>query len=90
MPPLTALYTPQNEEITYTELCEDFEFDLINDQLCDIAKATVGQHECDEWFAQRSGRITASKLKAACHTDPAFPSISLIKQKICYPHWFIL
>ena len=25
-------------------------------------------------------------MKAACHTDPAFPSISLIKQ-ICYPHW---
>ena len=24
-------------------------------------------------------------MKAACHTNPAFPSISLIKQ-ICYPH----
>ena len=53
MPPLTALYkyTPQNEELTYTELlnlCEDFEFDLSNDQHCDTAKATIGQHECDE------------------------------------------
>ena len=90
VPPLTTLYTPQNEELTYTELlhlCENYEFDLSQDQLCDIAKATVGQHECDEWFAQRAGRITASKMKAAYHTDPAFPSISLIKQ-ICYPHWF--
>ena len=26
-------------------------------------------------------------MKAACHTDPAYPSISLIKQ-ICYPHLF--
>ena len=26
-------------------------------------------------------------MKAGCHTDPAFPSISLIKQ-ICYLHWY--
>ena len=48
VPPLTTLYTPQNEELTYTELlhlCEDYEFDLSQDQLCDIAKSTVGQHE---------------------------------------------
>ena len=90
VPPLTTLYAPQNEELTYMELlhlCEDFEFDLSNDQIGAIAKATVDQYECDEWFAQRAGRITASKMKAACHTDPAFPSISLIKQ-ICYPHWY--
>jgi len=32
----------------------------------------------------RCGRITASKFKSACHTDPASPSISLITA-ICYP-----
>ena len=67
--PLTNLYAPQNEELTYMELlhlCEDFEFNLSNDQLGAIA--------------QRAGRITASKMKAACHNDPAFPSIGLIKQ----------
>ena len=32
----------------------------------------------------QSWAITASKMKSACHTDPASPSISLIKQ-ICYP-----
>ena len=35
-------------------------------------------------FEQRSGRITASKLREILHTDPLQPSISLIKS-ICYP-----
>jgi len=65
VPPLTTLYTPQNEELTYKELlhlCEDFEFDLSSEQICDIEKATRSQHECDEWFAQKAGRITTSKM----------------------------
>ena len=37
------------------------------------------------WHDQPAGRITASILKAACHTDPGQPSLSLIKA-ICYPH----
>ena len=36
------------------------------------------------WFQFRRGRITASKMKSVCHTDPDQPSQSLIKQ-ICYP-----
>lgn len=32
----------------------------------------------------RSGRITASRLKAVCSNDPAYPSMSLI-MSICYP-----
>ena len=32
----------------------------------------------------RTGRITASTFKRACHTDLATPSISLIMQ-ICHP-----
>ena len=32
----------------------------------------------------RTGRVTASRYKMACHTDPANPSQSLIMQ-ICYP-----
>ena len=36
------------------------------------------------WFRMRCGRITASKFKSACHTDPASPSVSLI-MVICYP-----
>ena len=77
VPPPTTLYAPENEELTYMEL-------LSNNQLSAIAKVTVDQYECDEWFAQRAGRITASKMKATCHTDPAFPSI----KHICYPYWY--
>ena len=40
------------------------------------------------WFQYCTGRITASKIKAVCHTDPAKPSQSLIKQ-ICYPQEFV-
>lgn len=36
------------------------------------------------WFRMRCGRITASKFKSACHTDPASPSVSLI-MAIFYP-----
>ena len=35
----------------------------------------------------RAGRVTASKFKRACHTDPAIPSMSLI-MSICYPEAF--
>ncbi len=31
----------------------------------------------------RSGRITALKVKSACHTDPDLPLISI--KQICYP-----
>ena len=56
-----------NSQLTeLLNLCEDFEFYLL---LCDIAKATVGQDECDKWFAERAGRISASKIKAAYHTS---------------------
>ena len=31
------------------------------------------------WFTYPAGRATASKMKAACHTDPSNPSQNLIK-----------
>ena len=36
------------------------------------------------WFEQRAGRVTASKLHSALHTQLSNPSVSLIKS-ICYP-----
>ena len=32
----------------------------------------------------RAGRITASKFKSVCHTDPASPSLSLV-MNACHP-----
>jgi len=87
IPGLSSLYKPENEELTYKELldvCENVVFDLTNEQISEIERHTRAQYGCDLWFKHRAGRITASKMKAACHTDPASPSISLIKQ-VCYP-----
>ncbi len=39
------------------------------------------------WFKYRAGRVTASKMKSVCHSDPASPAQSLIKA-ICYPEAF--
>ena len=84
---LNSLYKPENEELTYKELLdvgEDIVFELTRDQILVIEQHTRAQHGCDLWFKHRAGWITASKMKAACHTDPASPSMSLIKQ-VCYP-----
>ena len=36
------------------------------------------------WFRFRSGRVTASRMKAICHTNAAKPSEHLVKA-VCYP-----
>lgn len=87
IPGLGSLYKSENEELTYKELldvCENVVFNLTTEQISEIERNTRAQYGCDLWFQHRAGRITASKMKAACHTDPASPSVSLIKQ-ICYP-----
>jgi len=84
---LTSLYKADNEELTYKELLdvgEEVVFELSGDQIHLIEQHTRAQHGCGLWFKHRAGQITASKMKTACRTDPASPSLSLIKQ-ICYP-----
>lgn len=46
--------------------------------------ATRGRAYTKLWFRFRAGRITASKMKAACCTDPKNPAQSLIKS-VCFP-----
>lgn len=36
------------------------------------------------WYDQRAGRVTASNIRAACHTHLDKPAVSLLK-KLCYP-----
>ena len=45
------------------------------------------QSQSSLWFQLRSGRVSASKLKAVCHTDPAMPALSLI-MSICHPELY--
>ena len=80
IPSLTSLYKADNEELTYKELLdvgEEVVFELSEDQICLIEQHTRAQHGCDLWFKHRAGWIIASKMKAAFHTDPASPSLSL-------------
>ena len=49
-----------------------------------IEKETRKQANSKVWFQQRAGRITASQMKSACHTNPSKPSKSLVKT-VCYP-----
>ena len=53
-------------------------------QADNVEMATRAQSKSKEWFRFRSGRITASRFKAACKTSVEKPSQSLIRA-ICYP-----
>ena len=78
IPGLSSLYKPENEELIYKELIdvgEDVVFELTSEQISEIEEHTRAQQGCDLWFKHRAGQITASKMKTACHTDPAAPCI---------------
>lgn len=73
--PLTSIFNLFKEEHFTKSHCQLMEIsrkiDLqINKQnIADIEEATRKQHECDIWYTQRAGRITASKFKAVCKTN---------------------
>ena len=87
-PSLLDLYKPENEELLYTELlelCDEVQLSVTSQEAQNFEVNTREQAKSPVWFKQRAGRITASKMKAVCATDPSHPSQSLISQ-ICYPH----
>ena len=87
-PSLLDLYNPENEELLYTELlevCDELQLSVRPEEVQNIEVYTQEQAKSPAWFKQRAGRITASKMKAVCATDPSHPSQSLLSQ-ICYPH----
>ena len=49
-----------------------------------VEEKTRKQASSRLWFRMRAGRVTASKFKAACCTNPSKPSHSLI-MSICHP-----
>ena len=64
------------------EVVESLEVDKNQQAL--VEEKTRDQANSRLWFRMRTGRITASKFKAACRTDPTCPSQSLI-MGICHP-----
>ena len=76
-PSLLDLYNPENEELLYTELlevCDELQLSVRPEEVQNIEVYTREQAKSPAWFKQRAGRITASKMKAVCATDPSHPS----------------
>ena len=88
--PLTELFSLEATSMDFVTLlnhCETIyeSLSVTQEEAATVEKETRCQASSKIWHDQRAGRITASRLKAACHTDPDQPSLSLIKS-ICYPH----
>ncbi|XP_061580348.1 inhibitor of growth protein 1-like isoform X1 [Cololabis saira] len=65
-------------------ICNDINISVSEEQARAVEVATRDQASSKLWFRFRAGRITASKMKTACCTDPNKPAQSLIKS-VCYP-----
>lgn len=85
--PLQQLYDDKYLTYGFIELlsaCEEIEISLTDEMATSVEVETRGQSNSNLWFTYRAGRITASRMKSTCHTDPSNPSQSLIKT-IVYP-----
>ena len=84
---LTDVYSTEHLKKPFSNLlkiAEETEVSVNASQAKAVEAKTRGQAKSRLWFRMRTGRITASKLKAVCCTDPAMPAVSLI-MSICYP-----
>ena len=87
---LSSLKEPSYLQLNYLELlvkCESVTIDITREMAEKVEQATRSQSHSKLWFKYRAGRITASRMKAVCHTDLGNPAQSLIKT-ICYPEAF--
>ena len=87
--PLLQFYNQEHLGLTFQELLSECaklldSLQVAAEEAAAIEASTRKQSSSKEWFQQRAGRITASKFKSACATNPDKPSKSLIKG-ICYP-----
>ncbi len=84
---LSELFKPEYLDLNYGELAHKASECTISVTLSEVnvvEEQTRSQSNSSLWYRMRSGRITASRFKSACHTNPANPSLSLITS-ICYP-----
>ena len=84
---LTDLYKPDYLKLNYTELLErasDVTLAVSCKEVSIAEQKTRGQAKSRLWFRMRAGRITASRFKSACKTNPSSPSLSLI-MSVCHP-----
>lgn len=87
---LSDLYKKDHLSVGYSgllQLAKNTEISITSEQIKAVEVKTRHQTESRLWFRMRAGRITASKFKSTCSTDPAAPSKSLI-MSVCYPELF--
>ena len=85
--PLCQLYDPANLNLNYMELlnlADNLVLSITPNQCAAVEAHTRNQSKSRLWFNMRTGRVTASRLRAVCKTDEAIPSLSLIMTG-CYP-----
>ena len=88
--PLKSLQQSSHIKLNYPsllEVCQSVEIEVTCEMAQSVERATQSQSSSKLWFTYRAGRVTASRMKAVCHTNAANPSQSLIKS-ICYPEAF--
>lgn len=74
---------PKNDLVKHCEhLFRDI--NVSAEQAKHAERLTRGQSECKDWHRLRTGRITASRMKAVCTSSIEKPSISTVRN-ICYP-----
>lgn len=88
-PPLSSLYTVENEKLTDDELHKKCEtvlrtMKLSEEEVDFVARSTKGQKDNLLWHQQRVGRITSSTVHAVIRTDTDNPSKSVV-ESVCYP-----
>lgn len=84
---LTELRNEEALHMDYSDvlsICNNINISVSEEQSKAVEIATRDQASSKLWFQFRAGRITASKMKTACCTDPNQPAQSLIKS-VCYP-----
>ena len=84
---LTDLFEQSHSKLPFNELlhkCDEVEIIVTQEQAKCVDQATETQSTNKQWFRFRSGRITASKMKRICRSNPDQPSQSLVKA-VCYP-----
>ena len=88
--PLPLLYRSEYLDMEYHMLlrvCESTEINTTDEMAVAIKSEMRNQSNSKLWFRYRAGRVTASRMKAECHTNATDPSQSLLKS-ICYPESF--
>ncbi len=84
---LTTLYKASYLSKKCSELLtisKEVKIEVTKDEVDKAEIVTRSQVQSRLWQKMRAGRITASRFKAVCHTDPSNPSKSLI-MSICHP-----